>query len=1218
MEIKDIFVRPIDRSLEGVIKADALDDATVKQELDEYVVTDELKKHFAKFFHAYADSIGKDTEKMGVWISGFFGSGKSHFLKILSYLLENREIDGRHAVDFFDADRKISDPMVIADIHRSESIPTDVILFNIDAKSSKQQGEDSLLDVFIRVFNEMRGYCGALPYVAELERKLDEKGRYQEFKDRYIESTGSAWVDDRDDFDFLHDDVVDVLTSMKFMSEEAARNWCEKADQRGNRMSIEDFAERVKKYLDSRGRDSRMVFLIDEVGQYVSQDPDRMLNLQTITEQLGTKCKGRAWIVVTSQQAVDTITKMDKFFRQDFSKIQGRFDTRISLSSADADTVIKKRILEKTEAGTDALTAFYEGWENEIQNLFHFTGEVEHKLYKNKEDYAAVFPFVPYQFSLLGQTLTEVRKSGASGKHLSSGERSLLSLFKESAQNHMHEGLKLLMPYYAFYGPLEDFLDHNNRSVISNALKNEKINPDHEEDCFTVNVLKVLFMIKNLDTLEPNLENITTLMIDNVSCDRIKMKEEVEKSLKILCGQMLVQKNGDRYTFLSDEEQTINRTIGDIEVEAGDVYKEMNSILFDTIYKEKKYHPAYLSGRYFFPLGQYIDDEAYGRTGQGEDMAIHIITGSYSGRDNDTIMAMKSAEAHQLLIVLPEDMEYFTEIRTALQITKFLNQGTKSDEAGYRSILEAKRVERREREERAAQELKEALTNARFYVNGERRDIKARDPVARINEGLEKLCTVTYCNLNYIDTGMDESDIRNEIRGGITGNTPMIDSEPNALAQAEVLDFIRRNTMGHMPISRKKVEDQFVKAPYGFNEMDIRWILARLFHKGDITFNVSGETITFRNRREGEIFDYIMKKSWLDKLLMEERVKVPDTCRQAAQNIMAELFKNSNASRDEDAFMDDFFRRTDNMIGDMKRIQEMQKNSSYPGKDVIRRGLSLLEDMKGKTSPLSFYQALYDREEDFEDLAEDYEDVEKFFADGSKQREIFDNALLCLRQFEKSRTYIDDPAVAKLAEDMKKIMAMPVPYGRIHELVELREKFMEVFSDLMDAAFVKVQVDMHYSRMAAMDELKGKPYEIEVQKDWGKQFSILEQQAESCAHPSKPIADSNLAVLYGFKNQAYALRLRLVGTIPELDRKWEEEHEPVNPQPAEHGDNPSEVAPPKPAPVVREPVDVPLRHVFTDYSWKIHSEEDIDGYLKKLKAQLEKELKEKKSIIIHF
>ena len=1207
MEIKDIFVRPIDRSLEGVIKADALDDATVKQELDEYVVTDELKKHFAKFFHAYADSIGKDTEKMGVWISGFFGSGKSHFLKILSYLLENREIDGRHAVDFFDADRKISDPMVIANIHRSESIPTDVILFNIDAKSSKQQGEDSLLDVFIRVFNEMRGYCGALPYVAELERKLDEKGRYQEFKDRYIESTGSAWVDDRDDFDFLHDDVVDVLTSMKFMSEEAARNWCEKADQRGNRMSIEDFAERVKKYLDSRGRDSRMVFLIDEVGQYVSQDPDRMLNLQTITEQLGTKCKGRAWIVVTSQQAVDTITKMDKFFRQDFSKIQGRFDTRISLSSADADTVIKKRILEKTEAGTDALTAFYEGWENEIQNLFHFTGEVEHKLYKNKEDYAAVFPFVPYQFSLLGQTLTEVRKSGASGKHLSSGERSLLSLFKESAQNHMHEDLDLLMPYYAFYGPLEDFLDHNNRSVISNALKNEKINPDHEEDCFTVNVLKVLFMIKNLDTLEPNLENITTLMIDNVSCDRIKMKEEVEKSLKILCGQMLVQKNGDRYTFLSDEEQTINRTIGDIEVEAGDVYKEMNSILFDTIYKEKKYHPAYLSGRYFFPLGQYIDDEAYGRTGQGEDMAIHIITGSYSGRDNDTIMAMKSAEAHQLLIVLPEDMEYFTEIRTALQITKFLNQGTKSDEAGYRSILEAKRVERREREERAAQELKEALTNARFYVNGERRDIKARDPVARINEGLEKLCTVTYCNLNYIDTGMDESDIRNEIRGGITGNTPMIDSEPNALAQAEVLDFIRRNTMGHMPISRKKVEDQFVKAPYGFNEMDIRWILARLFHKGDITFKVSGETITFRNRREGEIFDYIMKKSWLDRLLMEERVKVPGTCRQVAQNIMADLFKNSNASRDEDTFMADFFRRTDNMIRDMKRIQEMQKNSSYPGEDVIRRGLSLLEDMKGKTSPLSFYQTLYDREEDFEDLAEDYEDVEKFFADGSKQREIFDNALLCLRQFDKSRTYIDDPAVGKLAEDMRAIIAMPVPYGHIHELVELREKFMEAFSDLMDTAFVKVQEDdMDYSRRAAMDELKGKPYEKETAARWGALFRDLDRQAKKAG---------DLASLHGFKDQADALRLRLVGTIPELDRKWEEEHRPVNPQPVITKTEPVQ---PVPKPVLREPVDVPLRHVFTDYSWKIHSEEDIDGYLKKLKVQLEKELKEKKSIIIHF
>ena len=669
---------------------------------------------------------------------------------------------------------------------------------------------------------------------------------------------------------------------------------------------------------------------------------------------------------------------------------------------------------------------------------------------------------------------------------------------------------------------------------------------------------------------------------------------------------MLVQKNGDRYTFLSDEEQTINRTIGDIEVEAGDVYKEMNSILFDTIYKEKKYHPAYLAGRYFFPLGQYIDDEAYGRTGQGEDMAIHIITGSYHGRDNNTIMAMKSAESHQLLIVLPEDMEYFTEIRTALQITKFLNQGTKSDEAGYRSILEAKRVERREREERAEQELKEALTNARFYVNGERRDIKARDPAARINEGLEKLCTVTYSSLSYIDTGMDESDIRKEIRGGITGNMPMIDSEPNALAQAEVLDFIRRNTMGHMPISRKKVEDQFVKAPYGFNEMDIRWILARLFHKGDITFKVSGETITFRNRSEGEIFDYLMKKPWLDRLLMEERVKVPDTCRQAAQNIMAELFKNSNASRDEDTFMADFFRRTDNMIRDMERIRELQKNSSYPGKDVIRQGLSLLKEMKGKTSPLSFYQTLYDREEDFEDLAEDYEDVEKFFAQDSKQKEIFDNALLCLRQFEKSRTYIDDSAVGKLAEDMRAIIAMPVPYGRIHELVELREKFMEAFSDLMDAAFVKVQGDMNYSRRAAMDELKGKPYEEETAARWGALFNDLDKQAEKAG---------NLASLHGFKDQADALRQRLTGTIPALDRKWEKEHRPVNPQPEITRTGPAQ---PVPKPVLREPVDVPLRHVFTDYSWKIHSEEDIDGYLKKLKAQLEKELKEKKSIIIHF
>src|SRR5690554_652312 len=166
------------------------------------------------------------------------------------------------------------------------------------------------------------------------------------------------------------------------------------------------------------------------MGQYIGEDSNLMLNLQTVTEDLGTACNGKVWIVVTSQQEIDKITEVKG---NDFSKIQGRFDTRLSLSSANVDEVIKKRILVKNDTGEQTLKLLYEQRETVVKNLIVFNDGVEKKLYRDKEDFALVYPFVPYQFDLLASVLTSIRIHGASGKHLAEGERSMLALFKESA-----------------------------------------------------------------------------------------------------------------------------------------------------------------------------------------------------------------------------------------------------------------------------------------------------------------------------------------------------------------------------------------------------------------------------------------------------------------------------------------------------------------------------------------------------------------------------------------------------------------------------------------------------------------------------------------------------------------------------------------------------------------------------------------------------------------
>lgn len=601
MQIKEMFEKQIDRDIKGVIKVGQSDEENVYQELDEYVVTKELLKHFRDFFDNYEKGINNNTDKMGVWISGFFGSGKSHFLKILSYLLKNSVVEGKRAIEYFTDGKKIDDPMLIAKMTNSGTISSDVMLFNIDSKGSAKvgSGKEAIVEVFMKVFNEMQGYCGSIPYLAEFERQLDNEGRFEEFKDKFEEIAGAPWEKKRQAFAVIQDKIVKTIVAMDFMSEEAARNWCKNAKGSYD-LSIEKFVSLVKEYCEKKGPNHHVIFLVDEIGQYIADDTQLMLNLQTIVEDLGTACRGKAWVIVTSQEDIDSITKTKG---NDFSKIQGRFDTRLSLSASNVDEVIRKRILEKNEIAESALKLLYEQKESIIKNLITFTADTaDKKLYTDKTDFADCYPFIPYQFNLLGQVLTAVRTHGASGKHLSDQSRSMLALFQESAIRLKDSQEGVLVPFSYFYDPLHKFIDHQHSQVITDAEDNSRL------DEFDVELLKVLFMIKYVKEIKANVDNLTTLMISNIDDDRIEIRGKIEESLKKLIRETLVQKNGEIYIFLTNEEQEINNAINNESVEMGEIIGEASTVIFEEIFTDKKYR---YSSRYLFPFNQKVDDRYF-------------------------------------------------------------------------------------------------------------------------------------------------------------------------------------------------------------------------------------------------------------------------------------------------------------------------------------------------------------------------------------------------------------------------------------------------------------------------------------------------------------------------------------------------------------------------------------------------------------------------------
>ena len=1204
MKIKEMFAKKIDREIQGVIIVGQGEDANVSQELEEYVVTRELQKHFADFYAAYKKGIVGTTPKMGVWISGFFGSGKSHFLKILSYLLENRQVGERKALDYFVEDKKIIDPIVLADMKLAADTPTDVILFNIDSKSETngKQNKDAIVNVFLKVFNQMQGFCGSIPHVADLERRLSEEGRYTEFTDTFEEEYGEPWEDSRQDFDFIQDSVVDTLVSMNFMSEAAARNWCEKAVEPYT-ISIEDFAKRVKDYIDSKGNNHHAVFLVDEIGQYIGDDSKLMLNLQTVTEELGKECLGKAWVIVTSQQDIDSITKVKG---NDFSKIQGRFDTRLSLSSANVDAVIKKRILEKTESAAQALRLLYEQKATIIKNLIVFNDTVEKKLYANENDFAEVYPFVPYQFNLLSSVLTSIRTHGASGKHLSGGERSMLALFKESAVNVMNEEMGIIVPVHRFYDALENFLDHSHSGVIIRAYDNSFINPEKKsKDVFAINVLKTLFMIKYVLEIEANIDNITSLMIENIDDDRIELKGRVEDALKVLMRQMLIQKNGSIYVFLTDEEQEVNNEIEKENVETPEIITKVAEMIFEDIFPGKRYIYPEFNGRYAFGFNQLVDDRPY-KANQNYDIGLRILTPWYEGSTDDATLRMMSGQGKEVLVVLPNDAEFLTEIQAYLKIEGFLRKNTSTQLAKYETIKEAKRVEMRERNQNAKLYLTEALKEATIYVNGDVIRVNGKEVNSRINEALGRLVQTVYHKLSYIDTPMGEAEIRKMLHQSNQLSLALEDStESNTHALDDVQGFISMNTRNHMKTSMKTVKDRFMKAPYGFVEDDVHWLVARLFKRGDLTFTVNGITVSLNNKGEDEIIGFITKKAFAEKLLMEERVRVSDKDKKAVRDVMKEAFGATVSSEDEDTIMKNFQRFAQNKIDEIERLEVKYTQYSYPGRKVLSIGKNLMQSVIQIQSAIEFFTTVSRKRDEFLDFAEDYEPIKVFF--GGEQSVIFARALDMLAIYDDSKTYIVDAELEDIVAQMRSITRQEKPYFNIPKLPELREKFMSCYGDILQQQSAPVLDSIGQAMKRVLDVLSTKAYNDKKRASYIEKFQEIKEGAEHC---------NNVSTLRSFADKAEALKLRLLNEMDELDNELAaQKAEKEGAKQATSADKVDGA----PAPVkIRKTKNVSIKMMTGTASWRLESKEDIDRYINSLRKTLEAQLDEDTIVNVEF
>ena len=1076
MKIGEIFKKDIHRSISGVVKVQDVEDSLVWQELDEYVVTPEIAQRLSKFLNAYNDTITTPGDDIGVWVSGFFGSGKSHFIKMLNYLLANQEVKDpstgstHRPAEVFKA--KDLDGLLLADLHKANTPQTKTVLFNIDSKESQKDGEHAILNVFLREFNALQGFYGKRPFVAQTERRLRKEGVYEQFEQEFEKATGKKWIDNRDQVLLLGKKVVEALSAvLPESSSEDVAAWFEDL-KKNYSPSIDEFAEMLSDYVENIEPGSRIVFLVDEVGQFVGENTEKMLKLQTLAEDIGTHCKGKVWIIVTSQEDIDkVIGDIKQSTANDFSKIQGRFKTRLSLSSVNVDEVIKKRLLEKNESAAKELSTIFKEKEPVLKNLLSFSTEGKAmSFYEDSDDFVATYPFVPYQFEILQNVFTTIRQIGATGQHLSSGERSMIDGFQSASKALDGKELGTLVPFYSFYDCVENNLDSAITRTIGRAAADKALNQP-----FDVDLLKLLFLIRHQEKeIPPTIDNLATLSVRHVDEDKLQLKKDIEAGLERLEKQSLIRRQDDKFYFLTDEEQEVQREIQHMEFDSSKAARTLGEMVYDEIFRVSN-KSKYERLNQVFSLTRICDGHNLDRPSELEFSVVSPFHDVYPELvQNAAMRSSTTTERGIVLIPLNENSRFDREFRAFMNTEAFTErpQGTQSD--ARRRIIEDLRQQNRERRKLILTLLENLLIESPVYIGGKQwKGSIVKKPSDLFKQAFNYLVENTYSKLALIGKAckdpdaeiasiMREPDITKLFANGI----------PHEQASNDLKNYVQRQTDNVGGVALNDLIERYNRIPFGWPERETALIVARLVLQAEITLHAQGEVLGKK-----DAIPYLTNSQQWKLVKVKSRAKISDAILSQAQRLAKEWFGATPTVIDEDGLASFIKEKLGEKHEELGKSLVLVQTNKYPGENTLEAGVALVERLQAVKDPGALLSAFSEAEQEVKTYLDDYQDVGGFL---KSQTTSWNLLVDVASRIERNRQYLDAvDGAGEIAVQVSSILSNPNPYGLLKDAKSLSDKFQVLEKSLFEDYRTKASTALS----SAIERLKEACAKLEINEE---------------------------------------------------------------------------------------------------------------------------------------
>ena len=845
--IRDLFASDIERRIEEVIKVDQTDDQILQDELQEYVVTDTIKKHYVEILDAYRETPNKPHEGIAIWVSGFFGSGKSSFAKMLGLALENRSIGSSCAAKLFGqrtGDNKVQ--VLLSNI--SEQIPTDAVIFDVSTDRGIRSGNQTLTEIMYRMFLQHLGYAKDLD-LSELEITLEAEGRLDAFKAKYRALLDKDWDSQKGKIAFAISEASRVMHELEPDTFPSADSWSKAAQKRAD-ITPGLLAERCKELIKRRNPDKALVFVIDEVGQFVARDVQKMLDLQAIVQNLGRIGRGKMWIVVTSQEKLNELVGGLDDKRVELARLMDRFPLQVHLEPSDISEVTSKRVLAKNAAAEKSLRGLFEDHRGRLTDNSRLTADIRLPEL-SAESFIDLYPLLPYHVDLIIQVVSGLRMQGGASKHVGGANRTIIKL---AQQLLIHPDVDLAgqsVGQLARIDQIYDLVEGNIGSEIRGKIASI---PDKVDHPLAQSVAKAICLLQYVKSIHRTAENIAAALLDAVDGD--SRLAEVKEALDVLTKALMVRQGDDGYRIPTPAEDDWERQRSGLSPKPGDV-RRIHSELVSGLWQPQPSH-TFLDTK-VFKAGLYFN----GKQTVDGDIPVHMQfaeAGDDFTQRQQELRTRSQAETKGIFWVVETDEAIDRETVEIYRSKEILSRKERGAQTKDETAMVAEEKTRLRRHQDELKRLvRQACLTGSVYFRGNDRSPgdDATDVIKTAEKVLAQALPEVFDRFEEAAARVKKQDLEdlltNENLRGLPavftklslvkdqGGKPVFEAESGPLA--EILARIENRTSYGENATGRYLSDEFAKEPFGWEFDMVRLLVVSLVRAGKVEATSKGQVI---------------------------------------------------------------------------------------------------------------------------------------------------------------------------------------------------------------------------------------------------------------------------------------------------------------------------------------------------------------------------------------